>query len=196
MIPTASEFRVCNLPASTSPFTPDGTAVADPAEEALVAALRRINVLPAERRYEAVFDVLAAYVDQKASTSPSPSAIPFASGFRTMHRSIQQMHDVSVQTAQTLGTFLGAWLQALMEHGVAVNAPVITHEQSGEGTAICLAWKRGDRTLEATFLGQSASYTATSFTPDRRLDYQEGDLDLSVPAIHRTVGWVVGHPAD
>lgn len=177
---------------SAAPRHPAEPSVTDHADATLASALRQINALPVEQRLAAVFDALTAHFDQKAVTSLSPSAIPCASGFRTIQRSIKEVRDISVETAQSLGAFLGAWFLALVEEGIAMNAPTISHDRESGHTSMRLSWRRDDRTFEVSMLGSAVTFSATSFTEDRRLDYQEGSLDLSLPVMRRTVGWLAG----
>jgi len=165
-------------------------------EIALSRQLSRIEQLPEAQRFEALCELLAAYVDQYASTSADRVALPFASGFRTLCNTLRQQRGLSSQTMETLGRFLVAWLQALMEQDAVVNVPSINHSQSSDGSEIHLAWCRCGRSLEVSCSGAMITYGATAFAVDRRLDCQEGELDLSVPALRRTIAWLVGQPDD
>jgi len=165
-------------------------------ECALTKQLSRLEQLPEAQRFEGLCDLLTAYVDQHASTSQERAALPFASGFRTLCNTLRQQGDLSPQTMETLRRFLAAWLQALMMQDAVVNVPIISHQQSAEGTEINLTWRRTGRSLEVSFGSGSTTYGATAFTADRQLDYQEGDLDLSVSSLGRTIAWLVGKPAD
>jgi hypothetical protein len=165
-------------------------------DSALARQLSRLEQLPEAQRFDALCELLAAHVDLHASTSDERAALPFASGFRTLCDTLRQQRDLSPQTMETLRRFLAAWLQALMEQDAVVNVPSISHHPAPDGTEINLTWRRGERSLEVTCNGASATYGATAFAADRHLDVQEGDLDLSVPALGRTIAWLVGKPVD
>ncbi len=193
MTVTANYQHLIGTPAvSVANQNSANSPVPDHAAAFLAAALRQINTLPIEQRLTAVLSALSAFFDRQAVTNAAPGAITFASGFRTIERSIGQAQNISIATAQTLGTFLGAWFLALIEKGVAMNAPTIAHLHDNVDITLRLEWRRGDRTLVVNLLDLSATFSATSFTEDRQLEYQEGDLDLRPARVRSTVGWLVG----